>query len=55
MIHPLSLVTKRESSFVYESSLFVRRRASIGINQLGGECFERCSEVLMYLFSLHVP
>ena len=55
MIHPLSLVTKRESSFVYESSLFVRRRASIGINQLGGECFERCSEVLMYLFSLQVP
>ena len=29
-MHILSLVTKRESSFVYESSHYVRRRASIG-------------------------
>ena len=31
-MHPLSLVTKRGSSFVYEngSSLFVKGRASIG-------------------------
>ena len=49
MIHPLSLVTKKGSSFVYESSLFVRGKASIGIDQLGGECFERCSEFLLYL------
>ena len=30
MIHPLSLVTKRRSSFVYESSYYVKGRASIG-------------------------
>ena len=50
MIHPLSLVTKRESSFVYESSLVVKGKASIEIDQLEGKCcFDRCSEVLMYL------
>jgi len=37
MIHHLSLVTKKGSSFVYESSNGVRRRASIGIDLLGGE------------------
>ena len=30
MIHPLSLVTKRESSFVDESSLGIMGRACIG-------------------------
>ena len=30
MIRPLSLVTKRRSSFVYESSYYVKGRASIG-------------------------
>ena len=35
--------------------LIVKGRASIGLDQLGGKCFEGCSEVLMYLFSLHVP
>ena len=32
MIHPLSLVTKMGSSFVYESSFFVWGSASIGID-----------------------
>ena len=32
MIHHLSLVTKKGSSFVYESSLVIRGRASIEIN-----------------------
>ena len=31
-LNPLSLVTKRGSSFVYESSHVVKGRASIGIN-----------------------
>ena len=30
MIHPLSLVTKSLSSFIDESSLVVKERASIG-------------------------
>ena len=34
-MHPLSLVTKRESSFVYKSSHYVRGRASIGYTRLG--------------------
>ena len=44
MIHPLSLVTKRRSSFDYKSSHNVKGRASIVI---GGECLEICSEVFV--------
>ena len=39
MIHPLSLVAKRGSSFVDESSLGVRERASIGYIRQGGSVF----------------
>ena len=46
---------KRGSSFVYESSHGVRGRACIGIDLLGGEFIEWCSEVLLDIFSLHVP
>ena len=55
MIHPLSLVTKMGSSFVDESSICVRRRASIGYTRYRESSFEGCSEVLMYSLSLHVP
>ena len=54
MMHPLSLVTKRGSSFVYESSYHVRGRARIGYTRWRESVFEGCSEVLLYLFSLHV-
>ena len=46
VIHHLSLVTKRGSSFDYERVVMLLGGE---MDQLGEECFERCSEVLMYL------
>ena len=50
-IHPLSFVTKKGGSFVYESSLFVRGRASIGIDYLGEECALRDVVRFCFIFS----
>ena len=52
MTYPLSFVTKRGSSFGFESSLVLRGRVSIGHFLLGGVFIdlEGCSEVYMYFF-----
>ena len=44
VIHPLSLMTKKGSTFDYESGHDVRGRASVVIR---GECFEICSEIFV--------
>ena len=48
MIHPLSLVRKMRSSFVDESSLVVRGRASIGYTRYGESVFNFIFSHYMY-------
>ena len=52
MTYPLSFVTKRGSSFGYESSHVLRGRVSIGDIFVRGSVFlyEGCSEDFLYLF-----
>ena len=54
MTYPLSFVTKRGSSFGFESSLVIRGRVSIGHFLLGGMIIDLqgCSEVYMYFYFL---
>ena len=55
MTFPLSFMTKRGSSFGFESSLVLRGRVSIGYFFIGGLfiVFEGCSEDV-YVFSLYI-
>ena len=54
MTCPLSFVTKRGSSFGFESSLVLKGRVSIGIFLIGGVfiVFKGCSEDFMYFLLL---
>ena len=52
MTYPLSFMTKRGSSFGYESSHVLRERVSVGDIFVRGSVFvyEGCSENFLYLF-----
>ena len=54
-MHPLSLVTKKGSSFVYESSHYVRVRASIGYTRYEESALRDIVRFWCIFFSLHVP
>ena len=51
MTYPLSFVTKRGSSFRYESSHVLKEKVSIGLFERGSVfVYEGCSENFLYFF-----